>query len=146
MRYKRPAYTARKFLKVPQFQRESIKKIADIVDKECISLTSKSSILSTGKSNYIKFNWNSLLKQLESCAPNLMAVLKAASKYNCLSITSKIRLCTAASILLFSRSQILSTVQIFIGSILYAGHAAKKVCKMVYNCLQHTFLHRCIHV
>jgi len=128
MRYKRPAYTARKFLTVPRLQQESVRRIADGVDKECALFCRKNgSILSNAKSRYTNFNWDLLLRELESNAPMLLAVLKAASKYDSSSEKSKIRLCTAASVLLFSRLQTLSIVQLFVGSILYAGHAAKKV-------------------
>ena len=128
MRYKRPAYTARKFLAMPRLKKESIKRMTDGIDKECTLFCAKNgSILTSAKSKYTQFNWNKLLAELQANAPTLLAVLKAASKYDPSSIKSKIRLCVAASVLLFSRSQLLNAVQIFIGGILYTGHAAKKV-------------------
>jgi len=133
MRYKRPAYTARKFLAMPRLKQESIKRMSDGIDKECtLFCTKNSSILATAKCKYTQFSWVKLFAELQSNAPTLLAMLKAASKYNPSSIKSKIRLCVAASVLLYSRSQLLNMVQLFIGSILYTGHAAKKVIK--YNC------------
>jgi len=132
MRYKRPAYTARKFLNMPRLKQESVNRIADGIDKECaVFCTKNGSVLATAKSNYTQFNWNMVFTELESNTPTLLSVLKAASKYN---PSSKIRLCVAASVLLFSRSQLLNVVQLFVGSILYTGHAAKKVSNLyLYN-------------
>ena len=118
MRYKRPAYTARKFLAMPRLKKESIKRMTDGIDKECTLFCAKNgSILTSAKSKYTQFNWNKLLAELQANAPTLLAVLKAASKYDPSSIKSKIRLCVAASVLLFFRSQVLNAVQIFIGGI-----------------------------
>ena len=91
---------------MPRLKQESIKRIADgiPVDKECaLFCTMNGSILASAKSNYTQFNWDSVLTELESNAHTLLAVLKAASKYNPSSIKSKIRLCVAVSVLLFSR-------------------------------------------
>ena len=83
MRYKHPAYTTQKFLNVPRLQQESIKRIANDVDAECALFCKKNaSILSNTKSRYSNFNWDPLLEELESDAPMLIAVLKAASKYS----------------------------------------------------------------
>ena len=118
MRYKRPAYTARKFLAMPKLKQESIKRMADGIDKECALFCAKNgSILTTAKSKYTQFNWDKLFTELESNAPTLLAMLKAASKYDSSSIKSKIRLCVAASVLLYSRSQLLNVVQLFVKNI-----------------------------
>jgi len=51
MRYKCPAYTTQKFFNAPQLQQESIKRIADGVDKECALFCRKNApILSNAKS------------------------------------------------------------------------------------------------
>ena len=134
MRYKRPAYTARKFLAMPRLKQESIKRMSDGIDKECtLFCTKNNSILATAKCKYTQFSWVKLFAELRSNAPTLLAMLKAASKY---SIKSKIRLCVAASVLFYSRSQLLNVVQLFIGSILYTGHAAKKVIKYNYRTIK----------
>jgi len=94
-----------------------------------VSNDTKRSILRTGgKTSYRDFNWTALLNELDSKAPTLLAILKAASDYNAASFRkSLIPLEVAAAILLYSRSKHLCCVQTFVGGILYAGHAAKRV-------------------
>ena len=84
-------------------------------------------ILATTKSNYTQFNWDRAAFNMTNRVGALDSNSVKTSKYNPSSIKSKIRLCVAASLLLFSRSQFLNVVQLFVGSILYTGHAAKKV-------------------
>lgn len=131
MHYKQPTYTARTLLKSPPLKQATVQEVVSTIKRECASmcqLQPKPFILRTGRTcSYKDFNWPLLLNELNSKAPTLLAVLKAASGCDCASQKSLIPLEVAASILLYSRSKHLCRVQTFVGGVLYAGHAAKKV-------------------
>ena len=130
MRYKEPSYMARTLLKSPPLRQATIDEVVNTVKRECTSicrLRPKPSILRTGGTCVFRdFYWSSLLNELNSKAPTLLAVLKAASGCGS-SQKSLIPLEVAACILLYSRSKHLCHVQTIVGGMLYAGHAAKKV-------------------
>ena len=93
----------------------------------CRQLPNPSILCTGGTTSYKDFNWSILLKELTSKAPTLPAVLKAASGCSDASQKALIPVEVAASILLFKRSKNHCRVQTFVGGVLYAGHAAKKV-------------------
>ena len=132
MRYKQPGHTARVLLKSPVLRNATLKEVQNVVRRECNSICQmlpKPSLLRTGSSfNFANFSWSSLLQELSSKAPTLLAVLMAASGCDHATSKSTLPVGMAASVVLFSRSQHLCNVQTMIGGILYAGHAAKKVC------------------
>lgn len=80
-----------------------------------------------GTTTYRDFNWSILSNELASKAPMLLAVLKAASGCNDTSQKALIPVEVAASVLLYTRSKHHCRIQTFVGGVLYAGHAAKKV-------------------
>ena len=126
-----PLYMARTLLKSPTLRQATLNEVVNAVKCECNSmcqLLPKPSILCTGStSSYRDFNWPLLLNELNSKAPTLLTILKAASGCDCACQKSLIPPEVAASILLYSRSKHLCRVQTFVGGILYTGHAAKKV-------------------
>ena len=122
---------ARTLLKSPPLRQATLKEVVNTVKRECISVCRQlpnPSILRTGGTTSFKdFNWSILLKELASKAPTLLAVLKAASGCSDASQKALIPVEVAASVLLFKRSKNHCRVQTFVGGVLYAGHAAKKV-------------------
>ena len=123
---------ARTLLKSPPLRQATLKEVVNTIRFECVSVCRqlpKPSILGTGGTTSFKdFNWSILLNELNAKAPTLLAVLKAAS--GCDGDSSQKALIpveVAASVLLYTRSKHLCRVQTFVGGVLYAGHAAKKV-------------------
>ena len=130
---------ARTLLRSPPLRQAMLKEVINTVKHECVSVCCQlpnPSILRTGgTTSYKDFNWSILLKELGSKAPTLLAVLNfntassvgAASGCSDASQKALIPVEVAASILLFKRSKNHCRVQTFVGGVLYAGHAAKKV-------------------
>lgn len=104
MRYKQPSYMARTLLKSPPLRQATLNEVVSTVKRECTAMCRqlpRSSILCTGStSSYRDFNWSLLLNELNSKAPTLLAILKAAAGTKCDSNKSLIPLEVAASILL----------------------------------------------
>ena len=139
MRYKQPSYMARTLLKSPPLRQATLKEVVNTIKRECVSMCHrlpKPSVLRTGGTTTFKdFNWTIFLKELNAKAPTLLAVLKAACGCDDGSTQKAlIPVEAAASVLLYTRSKHLCRVQSFVGSVLYAGHAAKKV-SMVTICI-----------
>lgn len=115
MRYKQPSYMARTLLKSPPLRQATLNEVVSTVKRECTAMCRqlpRSSILCTGStSSYRDFNWSLLLNELNSKAPTLLAILKAAAGTKCDSNKSLIPLEVAASILLYCRSKHLCCVQ-----------------------------------
>lgn len=121
---------ARTLLKSPLLRQATLKEVINTIKCECVSVCHQLPnpfILHTGgTTTYKDFNWSIPLKELASKAPTLLAVFKAASGFSDASQKALIPE-VAASILLFKRSKNHCRVQTFVGGVLYAGHAAKKV-------------------
>ena len=77
----------------------------------------------------LTFRWDSLLNELSSRAPTLLAVLNAAEKPRPMirMCGSSIEATMAAAILLKKRNRQIGFLQTVVASILHHGHAAKKV-------------------
>ncbi len=148
LRYKRGMYTARACLMVPEVKEEALQQILTAVRVECNHLCQKNprpSILRNGSTKELKaFSWKKVILELQRKAPTFLAVLQAAAQPRRRRLLSLARnsskknlqprgaardstLVTAAAVLLKERCQPMSKVQTIVGTLLYAGHAAKKV-------------------
>ena len=97
---------ARTLLKSPPLRQATLNEVVNTIRRECTSMCRQlpqPSILRTGStSSYRNCNWSLLLNELNSKAPTLLAILKAASGYDCASKKSLIPIEVAASVLLYS--------------------------------------------
>lgn len=81
-------------------------------------------------SQLLALNWDSLLNELSSRAPTLLAILNAAaekSRPTRRKCGSSVEATMAAAILLKKRNCQMGLLQTVVASILHHGHAAKKV-------------------
>ena len=131
MRYNKASYTARKLLASATLCDATITEIAHTVKRECIQLCktvpSPSNFCVKTTSDLLKFDWEPLLQELETSVPVLTSILKAAAEGSGHRKLDPAGLVMAASILLKSRCQRMCKVQMVVSSLLYAGHASKKV-------------------
>ena len=131
MRYNKASYTARKILKSAPLSNATITEIARTVKFECVKLCktvpSPSNFCVKTTSDLLEFDWEPLLQELEKSAPVLTSILKAAAEGSTHGQLHPAGLVMAASILLKSRCQRMCKVQMVVSSLLYAGHASKKV-------------------
>ena len=114
--------------------------ILQIIRVECGSLCLLKPVPSVLRVSSLKritdFKWEDLITELRTRAPTLLAILQAAaqpmgSKKSSLpaSIVGM-----AAGILLKSRNQNMCALQSVVSTLLYAGHASKKVCTFTCFC------------
>ena len=68
-----------------------------------------------------------MIEELQHKAPVLVAILEAASKTSVKNKQNKALICMAGAILLKSRCKHMCKLQLVISSLLYAGHASKRV-------------------
>ena len=131
MRYKRPNYTARNILKSPSLSNATMDEIKRIVKHECEQLCKTTPTPSCLRVAAVKdltsFKWEPLVKELQNTAPVLTSVLYAAAGESTQAKPSESAVCMAASLLLKHRCQHMCKVQLMVSSLLYAGHAAKRV-------------------
>ena len=134
LRYKRPKYTASCILKSPLLSDATVNEICCAVKHECALLCKKTPSPSYLRVPAIKdlstFQWESLIEELQSTAPVLMSVLSAAAQESTEAKPNVIAVCVAASLLLKHRCKHMCKVQMMASTLLYAGHAAKRVCIM----------------
>jgi len=76
-----------------------------------------------------QFKWNDLNKELRTKAPTLLAILLAAAQptRSKKAVPSVSVVGMAAGILLKSRNKHMCALQSIVATLLYAGHASKKV-------------------
>ena len=138
MRYKRESYTARKILKSPTFCDATIQELMRTIRNECATLCKKTpspSYLRVGTINDLfQFDWEPLLQELQEKAPLLMSVLKAASERSNRKPADVAVVGMAAAILLKSRCMHMCKMQMMTSSLLYSGHASKRVSTSAYHC------------
>lgn len=136
MRYNKPSYTASKFLKSPVISAATIGQITQEVKHECELLCkiapSPSQFRVKTTNDLLHLNWESMIEELQRTAPVLTAVLKAAAEASSHSKPDSAIVCMVGAILLKSRCKHMCKVQMVISSLLYAGHASKKVSKYNY--------------
>ena len=129
-RYRKPRYTARKVLNIPQLRDATLSEVKAVVNLECESLCrekpSPSYLRSASVQSLNVFEWKEVIRELFERAPVLTSNLEAAAQP--LSHLSPVPMIgMAAAVLLKARSKNMCKVQLLIASLLYAGHAAKRV-------------------
>lgn len=131
MRYNRPNYTARNILKSPSLSDATVDEIKDIVKHECEQLCKKTPSPSCLRVAAVKdlslFKWEHLFEELRNTAPLLTSVLSAAAMEATQAKPSVTATCMAASLLLRHRCKHMCKIHLMVSSLLYAGHAAKRV-------------------
>ena len=131
MRYNRPKYTARRFLKSHLLSNAAVNGIKGIIKHECELLCKKTPSPSYLRVSAIKdlstFKWESLFEELQSTAPVIMSILSAAAQESTEAKPNTVAVCVVASLLLKHRCLHMCKVQMIVSSLLYAGHASKKV-------------------
>ena len=105
--------------------------IKHTVEHECEQLCKKTPTPSylhvAAVNDFSVFKWEPLVKELENTAPMLISVLYAAAeKSTQVTNPSEIAVCMAASFLKH-RCQHMCRIHLMVSSLLYAGHAAKRV-------------------
>lgn len=157
MRYNKASYTARKILKSATLCDATTSEIAHTVKRECVKLCktvpSPSNFCVKTTSDLLQFDWVPLLQEHERSAPVFTSILKAAAEGSAHNKPDPAGLVMAVSILLMSRCQRMCKVQVVVSSLLYAGHASKKVSdlliyrlKFVMKYMHYVFImHRCIN-
>ena len=126
-RFKQHDYVARTIWKTPVMQSSLVRIVSNSNKMECKLLCKKrpsSSVLRTASIQ--KFEWGAVIDELESRAPTLLTVLKAAAN-NSSSNVKWPAVVMAAAVLLQSRSKDMCSIQQLISAVLYAGHSSKKV-------------------
>lgn len=130
MRYRKANYTARKILKSPDISTATIDQITQKVKHECQMICkikpSPSKFRIEAISDLLDLNWNLMIKELRGVAPVFTAIMEAAAS----TVRNKpdpAILCMAGAVLLKSRCKHMSKIQMVVSSLLYAGHASKKV-------------------
>ena len=127
MRYKMPKYTARSILK-SGLSNATLTEVNRIVQHECELLCKKIPTPSYLRVSDIKdlstFKWEVLMAEISSIAPTLTSILSAAAQR---SQSEIVHICMVVAVLLKFRCKHMCKVQLIVSTLLYAGHAAKKV-------------------
>ena len=130
MRYNKAMYTARRILKSPKLSEATVREITRTIKQECATLckmTSQSSFRVKTIADLLQFDWVSLLQELKNKAPLFTSVLKAAAEGATHRTPDVAVIGMAASVLLKSRCKHMCKLQMMVSSLLYAGHASKRV-------------------
>ena len=136
MRYNKPGYTAGKVMKSPILSKATIARIDSKVKNECEMLCkiipSPSIFRVKSTEDLLHLDWKPMTEELQRTAPVLMAILEAAAARGNNKPDSSI-LCMVGAIILKSRCKHMCKLQMVISSLLYAGHASKKVSSCSHN-------------
>lgn len=132
MRYRQVARTARSTFKAPELGRATLNALTNKVRRECRwmcnNLPSKSLFKNISTDTLKGFDIEALHKELVTKAPVLFAVLQAAGTPTHTKKALQHNMTTmAAAVLLKARSQKMCMLQTLVGTILYTGHASKRV-------------------
>lgn len=128
LRYNQPGYSTRSFLKSPALKEAALNEICKDLRRECSLLCSRSLFTKTNIKNITSFDLKKVITLVEKKAPTFFRFMCATSR----SPGSKRPLnysavCMAIAIILKQRYTRASLFQKIVSSILYAGHAAKRV-------------------
>jgi len=130
-RYRKPRYTARTLLNAPVLRDATLREVKTVVKRECERLCKKEpspSYLRSGSVQSLKeFEWKEVISELCEKAPVLISILETAAKASQARPSQVTMIAMAAAILLKARSKMMCKVQMLVASLLYAGHAAKRV-------------------
>ena len=138
-RYKKSPYTARTALRTSSIRKPVITNIRKSVARECARLCkhakgSSNSTLKGSSSEKLKtLDTKNVAKRLKKSAPIIYSVLKSTCTRPRTKSRSKRNMLTmAAALLLKSRNKQMCSMQSVISVLLYAGHASKKVFRLLY--------------
>ena len=127
-RYKKLKYTARTLFKSEGIHRATMGEALRAIQAECELLCkrapSPSQLRTAPVRRLEQFRWDEVEQELTAKAPTLLSVLQTAAGSE--ATTPAIVMATA--ILLKSRSLCMCKLQAIVGSLLYSGHASKRVC------------------
>ena len=130
-RYRKPRYTARKLLNAPQLREAALAEVRAVVNLECEQLCKEKPAPSYFRNASVQslkeFEWKEIMRELHERAPVLATVLEAAAQPPSRDLCRTPMIGMAAAVLLKARSKNMCKVQMMIASLLYAGHAAKRV-------------------
>ena len=149
-RYRKPRYTARKLLHAPQLRDATLAEVRAVVNLECEQLCNKKPVPSYLRNASVQslkeFEWKEVMRELQERAPVLATILEAAAQPPSRDLCRARMIGMAAAVLLKARSKNMYKVQMMITSLLYAGHAAKRVSyKMWHSTLLKFTLHTGLH-
>ena len=135
MRYKNCDYTARKIMKSGKISQATVKQVGRLVGRECRLLckaapNKKSDYRVKSIDDLLHLNFGSLADELQRKAPVLTSILKVAAENSSHRKPDNSVICTVGGILLKSRCKHMCKLQMLISSLLYAGHASKRVSKI----------------
>lgn len=130
-RYKKPRYTVRTLLKSPKIRDATIQEVVSAIETECKLICRRapapSKLVSSSAHSLTQIKWSDIMEELNQVCPILLSVLRGAvSTKNFRRREPAIVMAVAA--LMKSRSQKMSKLQAMVSSLLYSGHASKKVC------------------
>ena len=137
-RYKKPGYAVRTLLKVPKLREATLHEVTKVVKNECNELCkivpSPSYLRRSSVQSLQEFKWEPVIYDLHAKAPVLTAILEAATQCSQRATPPAGKIAMAAAILLKARSRSMCKLQTLVASLLYAGHASKKVgCHVVFS-------------
>lgn len=126
-RYKKPQYTVRTLLKSPTIRDVTIQEVIGAIKTECELLCKRvpfpSKLRSSSVDSLTQFN---IVEELREKSPILLSVLQAAASSRRTKATDP-AIVMAAAVLVKSRSLNMCKLQAIVSSLLYSGHASKKV-------------------
>lgn len=127
-RYKKLKYTARRLFKSEGMHEATMGEVLRVIRTECELLCkrapSPSQLRTSSVDSLAQFRWDEVEQELSTKAPTLLSVLRTAAR----SEATNPAIVMAAAILLKSRSLCMCKLQTIVASLLYSGHASKRVC------------------
>lgn len=137
-RFKQPSYTARTLFKSPTLRDATLQEVVNVVKRECElickSYSSPSALRSGTIASLKEMSWESIVEDLKQRAPVFLSILVAAGTSvggGQSRIPAPSSVAMAAAVLLKARSRNICKVQAMTGALLYAGHASKRVWKLI---------------
>lgn len=130
MRYNQVKYTASKILKSPEISQATIGHLTHQIKHESemlcklVPIPSKFRVKSIN--DLLNLDWELMMKELQRTAPVLTTMLEAAAASSHAKPDSGL-ICMVGAILMKSRCKHMCKMQMVISSLLYAGHASKRV-------------------
>lgn len=128
--YKKPQYTVRTLLKSPTIRDVTIEEVIGAIKTECELLCKRvpfpSKLRSSSVDSLTQFKFSDIVEELREKSPILLSVLQAAASSRCTKATDP-AIVMAAAVLVKSRSLNMCKLQATVSSLLYSGHASKKV-------------------
>lgn len=133
MRYKNDHYIARKIMKSNNMSQSTIGQVCRVVRRECeviCKIAPKSNYRVNSIDDLLQLEFRSLVEELRAKAPILTSILEAAAENSSHTKPDNALVCMVGGILLKSRCKHMCKLQMLVSSLLYAGHASKRVSKL----------------